>query len=121
MAIQVLVPLPELYDPQSGRLDGRRIAEYVAVPLTQVASALGKSYAAVHKTPAAPALQDGLRPIKRALDILSQLGADRATSLAWLNNPLPDLDGRAPLEVILEGHAGIVARMLEDVREGLPG
>ena len=56
------VGLEELHDPESGRLDARRIAEYLDIPLRALADALGKKYTTVHKTPAAPSLQPDLRP-----------------------------------------------------------
>ena len=114
------VTLPELSDPATGRLDADRIAEYLGVPLSQLASALGKRYQTLHKTPAAPSVQDGLRPIKASLDILAQVIGDQTTIRIWLNSPHPDLGLRTPLRVILEGHAGAVETILANAVEGIP-
>lgn len=116
----VTVPLKELYDPETGRLDAQRIADYLRVTLTQLAAALGKKYQTLHKTPASASVQTRLQPIKRTLDILAQLGADWSTTLAWLNSQHPDLGMCTPLELILAGHADAVTGMLEDALEGTP-
>ncbi len=114
------VTLQDLHDPETGRLDAARIAEYLKVPLKQLAGGLGKNYSTVHKTPSAPALQPALRSIKRILEILDQVFVNRSTALAWLNNPHPDLDQRVPLDVILEGYPEAVEDMLEAALTGTP-
>src|SRR5438132_12925809 len=103
----ISVPLPELHDPDSGRLDAQRLATYLGVPLSQLAAALGKKYTTVYKTPASPGVQAGLQPIERSLDILSHLLPDRGTVRAWLNSPHPEFDLRTSMELILCGRADI--------------
>lgn len=123
MKAAVLIPvlsLQELHDPETGRLDAARFAEYLKIPLKQLASAVGKDYGAVHKTPTSPALQPALRSIKRSLEILEQVFVDRPAVLAWLNSPHADLGRRTPLEVILQGHSDAVEDMLEAALTGLP-
>lgn len=114
------VTLQDLHDPETGRLDAARIAEYLKVPLKQMAGGLGKNYSTVHKTPSAPALQPALRSIKRILEILDQVFVNRSTALAWLNSPHPDLGQRVPLDVILEGYPDAVEDMLEAALTGTP-
>ncbi len=114
------VALPELHNPDSGRLDARLMADYLSIPLARLADAIGKKYASLHKTPDAPAVQDALFPIKRSLEILTRVIEDHSTILAWLNSPHPDLGQRTPLQVMLEGHADAVAGMLEDAMAGMP-
>lgn len=117
----IRVTLPELHDPKgTGRLDASRIAGYLGVPLAQLAEALGANYTAVHKTPAAPAVQEGLRPIKRSLEILADMFADPKEVRTWLNSPHPDLGIRTPLQVILEGHADALRTLLENAVAGIP-
>src|SRR5882724_2731294 len=105
MAIALQTPvltLQELHDPETGRLDAGRVAEFLKIPLKQLAAGLGKNYSTVHKTPAAFTLQPALQSIKRSLEILEKVFEDRSVVLAWLNNPHPDLGRRTPMEVILE-------------------
>ncbi len=115
-----LVTLQELHDPETGRLDAIRVAEYLKVTLKQLTGALNKNYSTVHKTPSAPVLQPALRSIKRSLEILEQVFVDRSAALAWLNSPHPDLGRRTPLEVILQGYPDAVEDMLEAALMGTP-
>ena len=116
----LLLPLVDLFDPESGRLDAQRIAAYIGIPLAYLAAALGKNYRAVHKTPAAPTLQAGLAPVKRALDILAELGFDRDATRAWFNNPLPQFASETPAHLLRHGRAPALTALLEDIRAGLP-
>jgi len=114
------IALQELHDPRTGRLDAARLAEYLRIPLRKLAEAMKRNYSAVHKTPTSPTLQPFLRSLKRSLEILEELYPERAAALAWLNGPLPDLGGRAPLDVILEGYPEAVEDMLEGALLGTP-
>ena len=115
------VPLVELHNPDSGRIDASKVAAFLAVALPQVAAAVGANYAAVHKTPDAIGLQPGLGPIKRSLGLISRVTRNRREARAWLNSPHPDLEEQTPLEVILSGRADAVVTLLENAIAGLPG
>jgi uncharacterized protein (DUF2384 family) len=119
-AAPLAVPLVELHNPASGRIDASRVATFLAVALQQVAQAVGANYATVHKTPDSPNLQKALGPIKRALTLVSQLTASPRDARAWLNTPHPDLGERTPIEVILSGRADAIVTLLENAIEGLP-
>lgn len=114
------LPLKELHDPESGLLDAERISNYLGISLRRLASALGRNYSTIHKTPSAPMLQPALRSIKRSLVILEQVLGDRASALAWLNSEHPMLDQQTPMDVVLAGDAEIVERLLERALEGIP-
>lgn len=112
--------LPELHDPETGRIAADKVAAHMAVPLKQLAQAVGANYATVHKTPAADSLQNALAPVKRSLEILHELLRDPAAERAWLNSPHPDLGMRTPLQVILEGNGKALWTILENALEGIP-
>ena len=114
------VPLADLHDRESGRIDAARVAEFLSIPLAGVSRAIASSYPSVHKTPDAASLQDALGPIKRALELVSQVTRSRREALAWLNNPHPDLDGKTPLSVMLNGRADAVVALLENALAGIP-
>ena len=120
MAGALTVQLPELHHPVSGRLDAQRVADFLHVPLSQLARATGRKYQSLHKTPDAPAVQEALFPIKHSLEILATVVGDPAMIRAWLNSPHPDLGRRTPLQVMLDGHAEVVEGMLEDAMAGAP-
>jgi len=109
-----------LRDPSNGRLDAKRVADYLDVPLKQLADALGENYKAIHKTPSKAALQPKLLPIERTVAILDERFGGRGRARAWLNTPHPVLDGRTGLDLILAGHATVVSDMLEAAEAGLP-
>lgn len=112
--------LLDLNDPTTGRLDAKRIANYLSISLSSLAEAIGKTDAAVHKSPAATSHQEALAPIARSLAILSRFLRSRDRVLAWLNSPHPDLGGRTPLNLILNRKATAVAEMLEAALAGQP-
>jgi putative toxin-antitoxin system antitoxin component (TIGR02293 family) len=113
------VPLKELHSP-SGRLNSAAIAKYLDVPLSEVASALGVNYTALHKTPDSPSVQPRLATFKRILGILKDMLGPQATVRAWLNSPHPGLGNRTPISVMLEGHAEAVLTILENALAGVP-
>lgn len=112
--------LPALHNPTSGRLDAKRIAEYLGIPVAKLAEALGRKTAAVHKSPAAASLQDRLAPIARLLGILQEFFRSPEGIRAWLNSPHPDLGNETPMSVLLDGNAEVVADMLEAALAGQP-
>jgi hypothetical protein len=112
--------LPELYDPANGRIDAKRIADRLAIPLSKLSDGLGVDYRTVYKTPSSERLQPALRPIKRSLEILSQTIDNQETVLAWLNTPHPLLDKKTPLSIILGGQADQLETILENAIAGIP-
>lgn len=114
------VPLQELHDRETGRIDAKKIADFLGIPLAKLAAPLEVNYQTVYKTPAAPALQQKLRPIKRSLELISGVTRERADARAWLNNAHPDLGGRTPMDIILDGRAGAIVTMLHNAFAGIP-
>jgi DNA-binding NarL/FixJ family response regulator len=114
------VAAPELCDERSGRFDARRVAERLGVSINRLAPATGVSQQALSKRPDSPRAQKGLSSIARVLAALDELHPAAAAKM-WLNAPRPTLGGAAPLELILQGRADAVARMLERALEGIPG
>ncbi len=117
----VRIPLAELHDPDTGRIDAKKVAEFLGIPLAPLAEALNANYPTVYKTPAAPGIQKGLRPIKRSIELISRVTRSKTDARAWLNSPHPDLGGRTPMAVILNGRAGAVVTLLENALAGIPG
>jgi hypothetical protein len=117
---RISVLLRGLHDSETGRIDASRIAEFIGVPLADLARGIGARYSTVHKTPTSPALQEALAPIKRSLEILDQVVGDRRSVRAWLNSQHPDLGLRTPLQAIVEGHADALCSVLENAIQGLP-
>ena len=112
--------LPELHDELTGRIDAQKLAEFMGVPLKQLAEGLGLVYKSVHHNPSGPGFQEALQPVKRSLELLHEFFGPKETIRAWLNTPHPDLDDSTSLATILEGKAFALVRILENARQGLP-
>jgi CheY-like chemotaxis protein len=109
----------ELHDPATGRVNAKKLADYLGIPLVSLANAIGKDYKAVFKTPASEPLQSALAPIHRTVVALHRYFGRREESLAWLNTVNPELDAKRPKDLVLEGKAEIVADMLEGALAGV--
>jgi hypothetical protein len=112
------VVLRELH-AKSGRIDAEHVANSPSVPLKRPAEGLGLNYKAVHRDPSAAAFQDTLKPVKRSLEYLDDAFRKPETVRAWLNTPHPMLDGETALEVILQGNAHAVERLLGNAWNGV--
>ncbi|MBP9093443.1 hypothetical protein KBI23_20655 [bacterium] len=118
----VVDPLPVLRS-KSGRLDAERISLYFGITLSDLARGLNKSYSTIHKTPDAPALQASLYPFERiasAIKIITGGKLEQGLKI-WLNAPNKAFPASLPVELIKQGHASMLADMLEDVLLGHPG
>jgi len=103
----IRVPAPELFNPQTGRLDATRIARELHVPVTTIAVAIGRKAPGVRKHPDASSLQSELRRIYRIWVTLVELFAgNKAVARQFLNAPNRALERRAPIEFIETGDLG---------------
>jgi hypothetical protein len=114
------VILPELHDRKSGRIDARKVADFMGVPLKRLAEGLGLPYNGVHRNPSAAGYQKALQPVKRSLEILHEFFGPKETIRVWLNTPHAYLEGATALATILEGKAFAVDRLLGCAWEGVP-
>jgi hypothetical protein len=112
--------LTDLHEPETGRLDARRIAAYLHISLSSLAAITGGSVAAIHKAPAANSLQQTLAPIAQTISVLTEVLRSKQHVLAWLNSPHPDLANQTPLQLILGGHAAVVADLVAAALAGQP-
>jgi hypothetical protein len=85
-----------------GRLDARRVATYLDVPLKSLVEALGGNYTAVHKTRDSDAVQELMRPVSNIVAILQAVYEGDDTKVRqWLRTPRAELRGQTPLAVML--------------------
>jgi hypothetical protein len=115
------VPLPELRSAESGRIDSRRVAEYLDVPLRRLADAIQVKYPSLHKTPDGLRVQERLGAIVRILELADLALGSKERVRIWLNRPLHELEDESPLATILAGESGAVETLLENARLGIPG
>ncbi|MBY0548047.1 MAG: hypothetical protein K2W95_12200 [Candidatus Obscuribacterales bacterium] len=116
-------PVNILRNNKTGRLDAEKIAVTFGIALSDIARAVNKSYSTVHKTPDSAALQNALYPFERiAAAIKTITGGELEPGLKiWLNAPNKAFPKDLPVELIKQGHASMLADMLEDVLLGQPG
>jgi hypothetical protein len=112
---------PELHNPQSGRLDARRVADFFGMAPARLAKILGRSPQALHKTPDAESLQKHLAVFARIATSLLSAFEGREQARIWLNSPHPDLDETRPIELVEKKKPEVVAELLEDALLGHPG
>jgi uncharacterized protein (DUF2384 family) len=110
----------ELHAARTGHLDAKRIATYLRIPLSSLAAGTARSVAAIHKAPAANSLQEALAPVARIISLLSEVLPSKEHVRAWLYSPHPDLGNQIPMRLIQQGHAGVVADMLQSALAGQP-
>lgn len=115
------LPLPELRNERSGRIDAQTVADYLGVPLRKLAGAVNVGYAGIHKTPDSPRAQEKLRPVVRVLELANRAFGNAEQVRKWLNRPLYELEDDSPLAVILAGEAGAVETLLVNALTGIPG
>ncbi len=106
------------HDPESGRLDGKRVAELFGVPLATVANAVGVTPSALSKRSTARSAQDGLRELTFVWRTLLNVFGAEARARAWLNAARSDLDGKPPLALLANGTANDLGNY---VRRALAG
>ena len=115
-----------LRDPASGRLDANRISDLLGVSKSDLATKVcGVSRQALGQNPASAGIQEKLQPLEDVAQALIWCGGNEAKLRAWLKRPnrdFPEVDGRvpSPMDLILLGHAAVVARKVENLRTGQP-
>lgn len=110
-----------LRNPNSGRLDVRRIAQLYGEPLNRFAEALDVSPAAVSQTPDSKAYQDLLGYFERVAQIIPMLDSKNSFG-PWTKAPNQELKGEAPIAWLFGGEkkARRLAEVVEDVLVGQP-
>jgi hypothetical protein len=115
------LPLPELRNEHSGRIDAQAVATYLRIPLKRLAEAAGIRYQGLHKTPDSIRAEASLAPIVRVLELANRAFGNAETVRRWLNRPLHELEDDTPLAVILAGEAEAVETLLRNALTGIPG
>jgi hypothetical protein len=101
----------------SGRLDAKKIADHLGIPLARLSQIVPVSRQALNETPDSVRVQGALDPLARTLHVLGTVLPPEHVR-GWLNAPHARLGGETPVHAILDGRAEQVARMLEAAREG---
>jgi len=111
----------EFHDPETGRLDAKRAAKAYGVSLSALARALRITQSALSKRPTAAAAQVGLRELEFVWATLFDLLKTRERVRAWLNSKRRHANDRAPIELLTDGSAEVLANYVRSVVAGEPG
>lgn len=114
-----------LRDPANGRLDAKAIATLLGIPLTDLARLCAVSKQNLSQNPTSAGIQAALQVFDEIAQALLWCGGSEAKFRAWINRPnrdFPEVDGKkpSPLDLILRGHAELVAQKAHNLRTGQP-
>jgi uncharacterized protein (DUF2384 family) len=108
----------ELFDPTTFRLDAKRIAEIMNLPLAHIALALGVSASQLHRDSSGWSLQEELGKIVFCYSTLKRILGTRERALIWLNAPHPDLHARSPISLMKERKTDMIVILLQNALAG---
>ena len=107
------IALPELFNPQTHRLDAGRIANALSLPVGSVATAIGRKAEGVRKRPDAESLQTELGRLYRIwAGIVELYAGDQTNASIFLNAPNPHMENKTPLEFIKSGEFDALESLL---------
>jgi len=112
--------VPDLQDQKNHRIDARKVARYLGVPLDRLSEALKRQYSSVRSRSSAKSLQTSLSPLKRTIESLHNFFPDPANARIWLNCPHHALGNLTAMEAILAGKCDAVMLLLENAAAGVP-
>jgi hypothetical protein len=95
--IQSEITLGQVHDPETSRLDAKRVAELFGVTLKKLSTWAGVGYETLKKSPTSPSVQRSLQQLVHSWEILRTVFPDEATIKNWLHHPIRRLRGQTPL------------------------
>ena len=110
----------------SGLLDARKFVELLGISSTNLATKVcGVSKQALSQNPTSAGIQAKLHVLEEVAGLLFWCGGDETKLRAWLNKPNRDFasikgTSPSPMDLILLGHAEIVAQEVHNLRVGNP-
>lgn len=108
-----------LHDAKTGRIDARKVASFLEVPLSSLSRAIGRPYKSVFKNPASSPIQPALASVHRVISSATRLLGSRSRVLTWMNSPNRELEGFSPLHLVLDGRGEVVADLLDATLAGV--
>ena len=115
-----------LRDPVTGRLDALKIKSLFGFTLENLATKVcGVRRQNIHQNPTSAGIQEKLQTLEEIAQLLHWCGGDDEKFRAWLKRPkrdFPAIEGKAPspMDLILLGHAEIVANKTHNLLTGQP-
>ena len=117
--------IPEVHDPNTGRIDAKKLAEVLGATQAGLARVLQVDRRVLANKPTMPKFQKRAAMLERTLAILIDYLGSAEVARAWFQTPNPNLGDRTPWEVCEKAEEfpkGLeaVAHMVARVPEGIP-
>ncbi len=106
-------------NPQNGRLDARRLGDFLGLNVTEIARILQRDPSGLRKRPDSDALQASMTEIEQLAVRVRQLTGDEGYTRMWFHTPNPALSGRTPLKLLEDGAAADLRALLDRTEENL--
>lgn len=106
-------------NPQSGRLDAKRLGDYLGLNVTDIARILRRDPSGLRKRPDSETLQAPMTEIERLAVRVRDLTGDEGYTRMWFHTPNPALSGTTPLRHLEHGSARELHALLDRVEHDL--
>lgn len=106
-------------NPESGRLDARRLGAFLGLNVTELARILHRDPSGLRKRPDSDTLQAPMTEIEQLAVRVRQLTGDEGYTRMWFHTPNPALNGQTPLRLLEDGGTGTLNALLDGVEENL--
>ena len=104
-----------------GRVDAKRIRDYLHIKTEDIAAITGKSDRRIRQDPDASTIQPALKKVVYIISSLKQLtGGDDGMVRIWLNAPHPAFDGESPIDLMRSGEMNTVQKLVDHMLSGAP-
>jgi hypothetical protein len=113
--------LPELFHPNSSRLDASKLAEFFGLPVGAIAQAIHRRPEGVRKRPDSESLQPDLGRLYRIIAAVAELyNHDRKIARIFFNAPNRRLENKAPIEFIKAGELAVIESLIATMESRQP-
>ncbi|MBB5294813.1 DUF2384 domain-containing protein [Deinococcus metallilatus] len=106
-------------NPQSGRLDAKRLGDFLGLNVAELARILHRDPSGLRKRPDSDTLQAPMTEIEQLAVRVRQLTGDEGYTRMWFHTPNPGLNGKTPLKALEDGGADDLKVLLDHVEEDL--
>ncbi len=113
-------PMPEVRDPDTGRIDARKLARALGVRPAQLARALGVRRQLLSENPRSERIQAPAAKLEAlVVEVVDMVGGLEQARM-WLHTPTPIWGEKSTWRVIEEGGLEDVLAFVYALKEGLP-
>lgn len=105
----------------TGRVNVMALAKKLGEPASALAPAIGLTATSIRRNPTSERAQPAARRIFAVMQHAVRTFGDLPDAMLWMRTPHPDLDEKAPLDLIKGGEVDTIEGMLHMIDTGQPG